>query len=110
MAVRHVFGAAKTKQKQKSCPSDLRDAAIYQSHRKTLLCSSPDPRILGTRPVSIPCWAVKQIYEFCQEHGVQELCAYLLENWYQADRWGLWARSAHPEIVPRLETTTMVEA
>ena len=38
-----------------------------------------------------------------------EAWAYMWNNWYQRSRWCLWARSAHPESIPRKRTTMMVE-
>ena len=70
MAARRVFGAAKTKRKQKSRPSDLRDVVVNLIERH--FCAYPlIPGYLAPDPVSIRRWAVKQIYEFYQEHGVQ---------------------------------------
>jgi hypothetical protein len=90
------------------CPPDLREAVIDLIEKH--LCAHPlIPGYSAPDPLSIRCWAVKRIYEFCRDHDLRELWAYLWENWYRADRWGLWARSSHPEI-PRLKTTMMVEA
>lgn len=60
-------------------------------------------------PEGIREWAVKQMYTYCVENDLQEVWAYLWENWYRTRRWDLWARSAHPEI-PRLKTTMMIES
>jgi hypothetical protein len=57
----------------------------------------------------IKCWAVQQMYNFCETHDLQELWAYLWENWYQKGRWELWACSAHNEI-PMLKTTMILES
>jgi len=90
------------------CPPDLREVVIGLIERH--FCAHPlIPGYSAPDPLSIRHWAVKQIYKFCQDHDLPELWAYLWENWYRADRWGLWAHSAHPEI-PRLKTTMMVEA
>ena len=85
-------------------------AATLSSKSPFLLVhSSPIPGYSPPDPISIRRWAVKQINKFCQEYNLPELWAYLWENWYRTDRWGLWARSAYPEI-PRLKTAMMVEA
>lgn len=95
-------------QPRQFCPPDLRDTVIHLIEWH--FCAHPlIPGYSAPDPLSIRHWAVKQIYEFCKEHDLRELWAYLWENWYRADRWGLWARSAHAEI-PRLKTTMMVEA
>ncbi|KAJ7214419.1 hypothetical protein GGX14DRAFT_360171 [Mycena pura] len=57
----------------------------------------------------IKYWAVKQAYDYCVEHDLREVWAYLWENWYRSGRWELWARSAHPTI-PRLRTTMICES
>jgi hypothetical protein len=93
---------------QQFCPPDLQEAVIDLIEKH--LCAHPlIPGYSAPDPLSIRCWAVKRIYEFCWDHDLRELWAYLWENWYRADRWGLWACSSHPEI-PRLKTTMMVEA
>ena len=90
------------------CPPDLREAVIELI--KKHFCAHPlIPGYSAPDPLSIRHWVVKRIYEFCQDQNLPELWAYLWENWYRADRWCLWACSAHPEI-PRLKTTMMVEA
>ncbi|KAJ7215799.1 hypothetical protein GGX14DRAFT_359361 [Mycena pura] len=57
----------------------------------------------------IKYWAVKQAYDYCVEHDLREVWAYLWGNWYRSGRWELWARSAHPTI-PRLRTTMICES
>ncbi|KAJ7197581.1 hypothetical protein GGX14DRAFT_374847 [Mycena pura] len=57
----------------------------------------------------IKYWAVKQAYDYCVEHDLREVWAYLWRNWYRSGRWELWARSAHPTI-PRLRTTMICES
>ena len=70
MAARRVVGAAKTKRKQKSRPSDLRDVVVNLIERH--FCAHPlIPGYLAPDPVSIRRWAVKKIYKFYQEHDVQ---------------------------------------
>ena len=47
------------------------------------LCAHP--LILGysvPTPEGIKTWAVKQMYEFCVQHKLPNLWAYLWENWY----------------------------
>jgi hypothetical protein len=58
----------------------------------------------------IKYWAVNQMYNYCVEHDLRELWAYLWENWYCAGRWELWARSAHPTMIPKLKTTMICES
>ncbi|KAJ7194330.1 hypothetical protein GGX14DRAFT_339727, partial [Mycena pura] len=58
---------------------------------------------------AIKYWAVKQMYDFCVEHDLCEVWAYLWENWYRTGRWELWVRSVHPTI-PRLRTTMICES
>ena len=90
------------------CPPDLRDTVIELIEKH--FCAHPlIPGYSAPDPLSIRCWAVKRIDEFCHDHDLRELWAYLWESWCRVDRWGLWARSAHPTI-PRLKTTMMVEA
>jgi len=91
------------------CPLEHRDAVVNMMERH--FCAHP--LILGysaPTPEGIKAWAVKQIYEFCVDHGLPNLWAYLWESWYRRGRWELWARSANPAEIPRLKTTMMVEA
>ena len=75
------------------CPPDLCDAIIDLIEKH--FCAHPlIPGYLAPDLLSIRRWAVKQTYKFCKEYDLQELWAYLWENWYQADQWGLWAQSA----------------
>ena len=90
------------------CPLDLRDRIIslIEGH----FCAHPlIPGYSAPTPTGIREWAVKQMYEFCSQHDLREVWAYLWENWYQPGRWEIWARSCHPEI-PVLKTTMMLES
>uniref|UniRef100_A0A0W0FLP9 SWIM-type domain-containing protein n=1 Tax=Moniliophthora roreri TaxID=221103 RepID=A0A0W0FLP9_MONRR len=54
-------------------------------------------------------WAVKKMYAFCELHDLQELWAYLWENWYCPGHWDLWACSTANKI-PWLRTTMLNES
>ena len=74
------------------------------------LCAHP--LILGysvPTPEGIKTWAVKQMYEFCVQHELPNLWAYLWENWYRHGRWELWAQSGEPREILCLKTTMFVE-
>ena len=74
------------------------------------LCTHPlIPGYSTPSPEGIKEWAVKQMYEFCVEHDLHEVWAYLWENWYLHGRWELWAWCMDDKI-PHLKTTMMVEA
>ena len=74
-------------------------------------CAHPlIPGYSALTPEGIKAWAVKQIYEFCVDHGLPNLWAYLWENWYHHGHWELWARSANDAEIPRLKMMMMVEA
>lgn len=60
-------------------------------------------------PAGIKEWAVRKMYNYCVEHDLREVWAYLWENWYRKGRWELWARAPHP-LIPRLKTTMMMES
>lgn len=91
------------------CPAENRDNVVDLMERH--LCAHPFiPGYSAPTPEGIKFWAVKEMYEFCVEHDLRNLWAYLWENWYRQGRWELWARSANPDAIPRLKTTMMVEA
>ncbi|KAF7966149.1 hypothetical protein HWV62_39928 [Athelia sp. TMB] len=74
------------------------------------LCAHPlIPGYSAPSPEGIREWAVKQTYQYCAEHDLREVWAYLWQNWYRPGRWELWARSVCPEI-PVLRTTMMLES
>jgi hypothetical protein len=61
------------------CAPDLRDTVIDLIERHS--CAHPlIPGYSAPDPISIRCWAVKRIYEFCNEYDLRELWAYLWEN------------------------------
>ena len=73
-------------------------------------CTHPlIPGYAYTSPEGIRKWAVQQIYNFCVLNNLQEVWAYLWENWYCKTRWELWACSTHPTI-PVLKTTMILES
>ncbi|KAJ7218618.1 hypothetical protein GGX14DRAFT_533331 [Mycena pura] len=90
------------------CPARYREPIINMMEQHfcahPLLPGSAHPSSEG-----IKHWAVMQMYKFCVEHTLQEVWAYLWENWYRRSRWELWARSVHPEI-PVLKTTMILES
>lgn len=53
--------------------------------------------------------ATKELYQYCFEHDLSQVWAYLWNQWYCASQWVLWARAASPAI-PRLKTTMVVES
>ena len=61
---------------QQFCPPDLRDTVVDLVERH--FCAHPlIPGYSAPDPLSIHHWAVKRIYEFCQEYDLRELWAYL---------------------------------
>ena len=90
------------------CPVELRDAIVEMMERH--FCAHPlIPGYSFPSPEGIKAWAVKQTYEFCFQHDLPNLWAYLWENWYRRGRWELWARCGNPSEIPRLKTTMLVE-
>ncbi|KIJ32654.1 hypothetical protein M422DRAFT_144763, partial [Sphaerobolus stellatus SS14] len=53
--------------------------------------------------------AVDDMYQYCYQHDLSQVWAYLWNRWYTPDQWKLWARSANPSI-PRIKTTMIVES
>ena len=51
-----------------------------------------------------------EMYRHCKNNNLRDVWAYLWTNWYSPAKWGLWARSAYPEAIPRKRTTMVVEA
>lgn len=91
------------KREQNSRPSHLVQSSISSKDISVFIPWSPDTRRSSLFQSVV---GLSNKSTNCREHDVRKLWAYLSENWYQADWWGLWARNAHPEI-PRLKTTTM---
>ena len=90
------------------CPVELRDSVVEMMERH--FCAHPlIPGYSFPSARNIKAWAVKQSYDFCFQHELPNLWAYLWENWYRHGRWELWARSANPDEIPRLKTTMLVE-
>jgi hypothetical protein len=98
-----------TNERRTFCPIEQHTAVIDMMERH--FCAHPlIPGYSAPTPESIKAWAVKQMYGFCVLHNLPNLWAYLWENWYRRGRWELWARSSHPDEIPRLKTTMIVEA
>jgi hypothetical protein len=94
--------------KRQFCPEGLRNNVIAMVERH--YCAHPDiPGMARPDATGIRMWAVKQIYEYCKDHDLRELWAYLWGNWYRTTRWELWARSSSAEI-PRLKTNMICES
>ncbi|EEB88766.1 hypothetical protein MPER_13221 [Moniliophthora perniciosa FA553] len=90
------------------CPEELRSRIVDMM--ETHLNAHPMiPGYSAPTAEGIRYWAVKQMYQFCEEHDLREVWAYLWENWYRPKRWNLWARSVYPEI-PHLKTTMILES
>jgi hypothetical protein len=98
-----------TNERHTFCLVDLRlDVINMMEHH---FCAHPlIPGYSAPTPEGIKAWAVKQIYQFCEEHNLPNLWAYLWENWYRRGRWELWARCGNPAEIPRLKTTMIVES
>jgi hypothetical protein len=89
------------------CPAEFREAIVdmIEAH----LCTHPSiPRVSHPSALGIREWAVREMYQYCIKNSLQEVWAYLWENWYRLGRWELWARSVYDEI-PRLKTTMIME-
>ncbi|KAJ3542994.1 hypothetical protein NM688_g5915 [Phlebia brevispora] len=90
------------------CPEEYREHIVDMMERH--LCAHPlIPGYSHPSPEGIREWAVREIYNFCVDHDLREVWAYLWENWYRPGRWELWARAPHPQI-PRLKTTMLLES
>jgi hypothetical protein len=90
------------------CPEDARQGVTTQMERH--MCAHPLlPGRCASTPADIRFWAVKEMYEYCEDQELPELWAYLWEGWYRPSCWALWARSTSP-IVPRLKTTMICES
>ena len=98
-----------TNEQRTFCPAKHHDDVVNMMERH--FCAHPlIPGYSTPTPEHIKNWAVKQTYEFCVQHDLRNLWAYLWENWYRRGRWELWARSGNPNEIPRLKTTMIVEA
>lgn len=90
------------------CPEEHRKPIEIMMERH-LCAHSLIPGYSAPTPEGIRAWAVKSMYQYCEENGLAEVWAYLWGNWYRPGRWNLWARAESPEI-PILKTTMMVES
>jgi len=54
--------------------------------------------------------SVREMYDFCIQHGLKYVWAYMWTNWYKKEDWILWARAANPEIICLFKTTMLIEA
>ena len=52
--------------------------------------------------------SVREMHEFCVDHNLKNVWAYLWTNWYQNNTWMLWARAANSEKL--FKTTMLIEA
>src|SRR5437016_9056937 len=50
------------------------------------------------------------MYEFCVQHDLKNVWAYMWTNWYKKENWALWARAANPEKMCLFRTTMLIEA
>ena len=90
------------------CPIEHRDTVVEMMERH--FCAHPlIPGYSYPSANGIKAWAVKQAYDFCFQHDLANLWAYLWENWYRGGRWELWARSGNPSEIPRLKTMMFIE-
>jgi hypothetical protein len=63
------------------CPKDARQGvtACMEWH----MCAHPLlPSKSAPTPADICFWAVKDMYDYCEDLELPELCAYLWEGWY----------------------------
>jgi len=54
--------------------------------------------------------SAREMYSWCRSRDYFRLWAYMWINWYQPDKWALWARSANDKEIPVLKTTMIVES
>lgn len=92
------------------CPKDLRSEVlnlfVKHYHQHPLIPSSQN-EFLSSQLIQQN--AVKEMYFLCYKHNLIHLWAYLWTNWYQDDKWILWARSASCEICI-FKTTMLTES
>ncbi len=95
--------------KRRFCPEEY--CASIVDMLEDAYCAHPlIPGFSNPHPHAIHEWATKQIYLYCVKHDLQEVWAYLWENWLHPGRWELWARSMYLEMISIIKTTMMVEA
>lgn len=70
----------------------------------------PDRHGTLRNPDAIHQQCASEMYQWCRARGFFRLWAYLFVNWYKTSQWLLWARSAHPQSIPVLKTTMIVES
>ena len=67
----------------------------------------PGPE-LSTRAIWM--WQAKEMHDKCASLGEGYAWEYLWKNWYKLDHWKIWARSAHLDHYPIIQTNAAVEA
>ncbi|KAG6847469.1 hypothetical protein H0H93_007956 [Arthromyces matolae] len=91
------------------CPAIYREPIIKMMEKH--YCAHPLlPAYSHPSSGGIRKWAVQQVYNFCVEHDLPEVWAYLWGNWYRDGRWELWARSFNDKEIPVLKTTMILES
>ncbi|RGB31857.1 hypothetical protein C1646_707925 [Rhizophagus diaphanus] len=60
-------------------------------HFQYLLIQTVDGQFLSSNSIWI--MAVEEIYNFCKQHSLPWLWAYIWNEWYSSDRWFLWFRA-----------------
>jgi hypothetical protein len=81
------FRPNSTKEKMIFCPKELR-SIVWEKMKKHLHEHPLIPMANGQFRSSSQIWkeAVKEIYDFCQQHLLSWLWVYLWNEWYSADR------------------------
>ncbi|GET64849.1 ATP-dependent DNA helicase PIF1 [Rhizophagus irregularis DAOM 181602=DAOM 197198] len=100
-----------TKEKIIFCPKELR-SIVWEKMNKHLHEHPLIPMANGQFRSSNQIWkeAVKEIYDFCQQHLLSWLWVYLWNEWYSADRWFLWFRAGCSNKLSIMKTNMFVEA
>jgi len=93
------------------CPKELRETIVekmaYHFHLHPLIPNDANQYLMDNE---IWLLSVHEMYEFCVQHDLKNVWAYLWMNWYQKTHWILWARAAHSQKICLFKTTMLVEA
>ena len=100
-----------TKDKGCVCPKELCQL-ICNFMNKHLHQHPIIPTIDGQFLSSDVIWtmAVEEAYNFCVQHSLPHVWAYLWNEWYSPERWKLWLRAGCCDKISILKTNMFVEA
>ena len=93
------------------CPREFRETILdkiaYHFHLHPLIPNDENEFL-----TSDELWLlfVRELYDFCVQHDLKHVWAYMWVNWYKKEDWVLWTRAANSEKICLFKTTVLIEA